>query len=212
MNKCLLLLLSSAIILQFGTSTPVNSKKEEKEIETENTAECSSSGHQTGRKNTKKIKNTGGEAKHFLKQVMERFAEKPKVYEDFLDIMDSFGKHRYTADEVHQRVSGLFRNDPDLIRIFNFFMPDKKMDFEDAARYLKRVKDTYTDKPDVYQQFLGLLNDYKNRDLTIVELYKRIHRLFEKEVGLRGDFAYFMPVDRTNEQLLDKLLKKKQQN
>ncbi|CEP19155.1 hypothetical protein [Parasitella parasitica] len=59
----------------------------------------------------------------YLDQVKGRFADNPKVYNKFLDIMKDFKSQTIDTPGVIQRVSTLFKGHPQLISGFNTFLP-----------------------------------------------------------------------------------------
>ncbi|XP_040564343.1 paired amphipathic helix protein Sin3a isoform X2 [Lepeophtheirus salmonis] len=63
------------------------------------------------------------DALSYLDQVKFKFGSKPKVYNDFLDIMKEFKSQSIDTPGVITRVSCLFRGHPELIVGFNTFLP-----------------------------------------------------------------------------------------
>ncbi|KAI8645248.1 hypothetical protein BD408DRAFT_412043 [Parasitella parasitica] len=59
----------------------------------------------------------------YLDQVKGRFADNPKVYNKFLDIMKDFKSQAIDTPGVIQQVSTLFKGHPQLISGFNTFLP-----------------------------------------------------------------------------------------
>jgi paired amphipathic helix protein Sin3a len=59
----------------------------------------------------------------YLDQVKVQFADKPDVYNRFLDIMKDFKSGAIDTPGVIGRVSQLFTGNPDLIQGFNTFLP-----------------------------------------------------------------------------------------
>lgn len=75
----------------------------------------------------------------YLDQVKIIFAHKPKVYNDFLDIMKEFKSQSLDTPGVITRVASLFRGHADLIVGFNAFLPHGyKIDI-DAAGNVRSV-------------------------------------------------------------------------
>ncbi|KPM05974.1 paired amphipathic helix protein Sin3a-like protein [Sarcoptes scabiei] len=63
------------------------------------------------------------DALSYLDQVKFKFNDKPQVYNDFLDIMKEFKSQSIDTPGVIQRVSNLFKGNPELIVGFNTFLP-----------------------------------------------------------------------------------------
>ncbi|EPB87360.1 hypothetical protein HMPREF1544_05885 [Mucor circinelloides 1006PhL] len=59
----------------------------------------------------------------YLDQVKGRFADNPKIYNKFLDIMKDFKSQSIDTPGVIERVSTLFKGHPQLISGFNTFLP-----------------------------------------------------------------------------------------
>ncbi|KAI8825138.1 uncharacterized protein EV422DRAFT_517588 [Fimicolochytrium jonesii] len=63
------------------------------------------------------------DALSYLDQVKIQFNDQPEVYNRFLDIMKDFKSQALDTPGVIRRVSGLFREHPELISGFNTFLP-----------------------------------------------------------------------------------------
>ncbi|KAJ4472571.1 paired amphipathic helix [Lentinula edodes] len=59
----------------------------------------------------------------YLDDVKHQFAEKPEVYNRFLDIMKDFKSQQIDISGAIGRVSKLFHGNPPLIQGFNTFLP-----------------------------------------------------------------------------------------
>lgn len=55
------------------------------------------------------------------------------------------------------------------------------------------VKNRFTDKPDVYKNFLEILQTYQREQRPIQEVYTQVTRLFEAAPDLLEDFKQFLP-------------------
>ncbi|KAI3413787.1 Paired amphipathic helix protein Sin3b [Globodera pallida] len=84
------------------------------------------------------------EALGYLNRIKERFADKPDVYREFLNILGNYqqceGDQKWSEAEVYQRVSRLFHNELDLMRDFKSFLPDAKLDFSEQQNEQQKPK------------------------------------------------------------------------
>merc|ERR1711871_342780 len=78
-------------------------------------------GSQVG-KQTRELKV--GDALLYLDQVKVEFADKPHVYNEFLEIMKNFKAQSINTPGVIERVKNLFRGYNKLILGFNTFLPE----------------------------------------------------------------------------------------
>jgi hypothetical protein len=63
----------------------------------------------------------------------------------------------------------------------------------DYLSYLYRVKNTYPDRPDVYNHFLDILKNLKSQPINILGAVSRIANLFYDAPALIADFSTFLP-------------------
>ena len=63
-------------------------------------------------------------AENYLDQVKMEFGDRPRIYNEFLEIMKNFKAHEIDTPGVIMRVSDLFRGYNNLILGFNTFLPD----------------------------------------------------------------------------------------
>eukprot|EP00871_Galdieria_phlegrea_P002793 jgi/Galph1/3514/GphlegSOOS_G2171.1 len=60
----------------------------------------------------------------YVNKIKKRFASKPQVYRQFLDILHSYQKEQRSIKEVYEQVATLFQHDSDLLEEFTNFLPD----------------------------------------------------------------------------------------
>lgn len=61
---------------------------------------------------------------HYVTTIKQRFADEPETYKEFLAILHTYQKEQRSIRQVLDQVSHLFRDHPDLLREFTFFLPD----------------------------------------------------------------------------------------
>ncbi len=67
------------------------------------------------------------------------------------------------------------------------------MTFNHAVAYLRKVKDRYADEPDVYKQFLGILQSHHRDEKPIQEVYAEVTQLFSSHLDHLEEFRQFLP-------------------
>ena len=73
----------------------------------------------------------------YVTNIKKRFADKPRIYHTFLEILHTYQKEQRGIKEVLEQVSSLFADHPDLLREFTFFLPDAVQ--EQAKERLSRA-------------------------------------------------------------------------
>ncbi|EIE85445.1 hypothetical protein RO3G_10155 [Rhizopus delemar RA 99-880] len=155
----------------------------------------------------------------YLDQVKSCFADQPNVYNEFLDIMKDFKSQAIDTPGVIDRVSHLFKGHPILVSGFNTFLPAgyhiecskenpmkiitsnpysinearPPVEFNQAISYVNRIKTRFSQKPEVYKQFLDILHTYQKDLKPIREVYTNIQYLFAGHDDLLEDFKQFLP-------------------
>mmetsp|Transcript_21997 Transcript_21997/g.42715 ORF Transcript_21997/g.42715 Transcript_21997/m.42715 type:complete len:1011 (+) Transcript_21997:60-3092(+) len=156
-----------------------------------------------------KVKDAMG----YLEKVKNKFANKPQVYNQFLDIMKDFKSQTINTEGVIERVKTLFKGNRHLILGFNQFLPpgykielpppsEKKttIEFNHAVQYVAKIKNRFRDQPEIYGEFLDILHDYQaNR--TIDEVFMRVQKLFGGQPDLLDEFKYFLPAKQAPSQM-----------
>jgi paired amphipathic helix protein Sin3a len=61
---------------------------------------------------------------NYLTKIKRRFANDPASYKSFLEVLHTSDKQQISRKEVLDRVSVLFKDHPDLLRDFTYFLPD----------------------------------------------------------------------------------------
>ncbi|KJA20489.1 hypothetical protein HYPSUDRAFT_815299 [Hypholoma sublateritium FD-334 SS-4] len=64
----------------------------------------------------------------------------------------------------------------------------------DPRAYLDAVKSQFQDRPEVYDQFLNIMKDFKNHAIDAHIVIERVARLFHGQPSLLKGFTSFLPV------------------
>ncbi|KUJ10036.1 uncharacterized protein LY89DRAFT_710862 [Mollisia scopiformis] len=66
-------------------------------------------------------------------------------------------------------------------------------EFNDAISFVNKIKSRYQDKPEIYREFLDILQTYQRESLPIQEVYALLTDLFAAAPDLLEDFKMFLP-------------------
>ncbi|KAL7684976.1 putative transcriptional regulatory protein Sin3 [Plasmopara halstedii] len=83
---------------------------------------------------------------HYVTTIKQRFADEPETYKEFLAILHTYQKEQRSIRQVLDQVSHLFRDHPDLLREFTFFLPDAVQ--EQAKERLNRAAEKAQQRKD----------------------------------------------------------------
>ncbi|OUM63674.1 hypothetical protein PIROE2DRAFT_26190, partial [Piromyces sp. E2] len=155
------------------------------------------------------------DALSYLEQVKAQFKDHPEIYNRFLDIMKDFKSQAIDTPGVIDRVSTLFTSHPNLITGFNTFLPpgykieptnnpnnpDQQMnarhkapvEFNHAINYVNKIKIRFLNEPEIYKQFLEILQTYQKEQRPIGEVYSQVKVLFKNAEDLLDEFKQFLP-------------------
>lgn len=64
------------------------------------------------------------QAINYVNKIKNRFADKPDIYKNFLEILQTYQREQRPINEVYAQVTVLFQNAPDLLDDFKKFLPD----------------------------------------------------------------------------------------
>ena len=62
-----------------------------------------------------------------------------------------------------------------------------------AIAYVTKVKNRFTQDPQVYRDFLNILHNYQAQQTSVRDVYAQIELLFKEHADLRDEFAEFLP-------------------
>ncbi|RCI02851.1 Transcriptional regulatory protein sin3, partial [Rhizopus stolonifer] len=67
------------------------------------------------------------------------------------------------------------------------------IEFNHAINYVNKIKNRFAHDPEVYKQFLELLQTYQKDQRPITEVYSQVHVLFNGAADLLAEFKQFLP-------------------
>lgn len=76
-----------------------------------------------------------------------------------------------------------------------------QVEFNHAISYVNKIKTRFANQPDIYKQFLEILQTYQREQKPIGEVYEQVTLLFSSSPDLLNDFKQFLP-DSGNQPLL----------
>lgn len=76
-----------------------------------------------------------------------------------------------------------------------------QIEFNHAISYVNKIKTRFANQPDIYKQFLEILQTYQREQKPIGEVYEQVTQLFSNSPDLLNDFKQFLP-DSGNQQYL----------
>jgi paired amphipathic helix protein Sin3a len=68
-----------------------------------------------------------------------------------------------------------------------------RMKHEDAMEFLERVRDIFSDRPFIYNSFLGVMKEFKEQTITTDGVIDRVKVLFRGHSDLLQGFNMFLP-------------------
>lgn len=68
-----------------------------------------------------------------------------------------------------------------------------EVEFSHAISYVNKIKTRFADQPDIYKQFLEILQTYQREQKPINEVYAQVTVLFQQNPDLLDDFKKFLP-------------------
>ncbi|CAI5740090.1 unnamed protein product [Peronospora farinosa] len=111
-------------------------------------ASTTGGGNATARSSTNPVEFD--HAIHYVTTIKQRFADEPETYKEFLAILHTYQKEQRSIRQVLDQVSHLFRDHPDLLREFTFFLPDAVQ--EQAKERLNRAAEKAQQRKDQMAQ------------------------------------------------------------
>ncbi|KAB8207639.1 hypothetical protein BDV34DRAFT_64196 [Aspergillus parasiticus] len=70
---------------------------------------------------------------------------------------------------------------------------DGCMSAMDAVSFVNKVKDRFAERPELFSEFLLILQAYQRESLPLRKVYEQVEELFDAEPDLMKDFKKFLP-------------------
>lgn len=78
-----------------------------------------------------------------------------------------------------------------------------QLEFNHAILYVNKIKTRFANQPDIYKQFLEILQTYQREQKPIGEVYEQVTQLFVNSPDLLDDFKRFLPDSANLQQHFD---------
>lgn len=72
------------------------------------------------------------------------------------------------------------------------------VEFNHAINYVNKIKNRFSNQPDIYKQFLEILQTYQRESKPIGDVYSQVTSLFRSAPDLLEDFKQFLPDTAAN--------------
>ena len=71
--------------------------------------------------------------------------------------------------------------------------PSSGTEFGHAINFVNKIKQRFSDQPEVYKQFLEILQQYQKEGKPLQEVYSQVQVLFQDAADLLAEFKQFLP-------------------
>jgi paired amphipathic helix protein Sin3a len=124
----------------------------------------------------------------YVTKIKRRFQHQPEIYKQFLDILHLYKEHEQSIEGVLDSVSDLFRDEPDLLKEFAYFLPEavQQQAKERLSIAVQRSKQRQKDKRQVMKKGvkLGIMGGKKSLSGGALLLQKKEEKKEEKKMPL----------------------------
>ncbi|KAL7298402.1 hypothetical protein TKK_0008598 [Trichogramma kaykai] len=79
------------------------------------------------------------------------------------------------------------------VRFLSSRTSDMSVRVEDAQSYLDKIKYQLQDQPQVYNDFLRIMKEFKSGDMDFPGVITMIYFLFQEHLNLINDLTHFLP-------------------
>ncbi|KAI9666616.1 MAG: hypothetical protein M1821_004552 [Bathelium mastoideum] len=161
------------------------------------------------------------DALNYLDKIKRRFHSQLNIYQQFLNILETFKQGSTSALEVYAQVTSLLNQAPDLVEEFEQFLPETATRvssriekatpassqsetaaqassqpgpvLDDALNYLDKINCRFHSQPDIYEQFLEIFKTFKRGSTSALEVYAQVTNLLSQAPDLVEEFEQFLP-------------------
>jgi histone deacetylase complex regulatory component SIN3 len=149
----------------------------------------------------------------YVTKIKRRFAERPATYREFLDILHLYKEQEQSIEGVLDSVSELFKNEPDLLREFAYFLPEAVQEQAKARLNLavnsyrgqgkkgkkgkgkgkqEKVKNTKIATSEKKSKVKVVLREEKKEEKKMVLLEKRFFKRIKAALGQQNLWMEFL--------------------
>ncbi|GMM54440.1 transcriptional regulator [Maudiozyma humilis] len=103
------------------------------------------------------------------------------------------------ANQMYQQQQNVISSTPQVMEPPQGNKP-ADVEFSQAISYVNKIKNRFADQPDIYKNFLEILQTYQRDQKPINEVYAQVTVLFQNAPDLLDDFKKFLPDSSASEQ------------
>ncbi|PSR89614.1 Paired amphipathic helix protein Sin3-like [Actinidia chinensis var. chinensis] len=155
---------------------------------------------------TKPVKGTL-DAHMFMCSVAIQFGKNSFEYAEFLRISNDFGVGRSCIKEFQVKMLLLLKEHPDLLADLHTFLPagyeipmpvqkddlvSRAVEFEEEVNFVNKVKEECLHDRTRYKSFLNIMTEYHTTEMSVMEVYEELCRLFDYRPDLVAEFRKFL--------------------
>ncbi|ODV79450.1 uncharacterized protein CANTADRAFT_51875 [Suhomyces tanzawaensis NRRL Y-17324] len=110
----------------------------------------------------------------------------------------SYGQRWGSESQEQQQTVGQFAHEQQVLQQQQQQNGGGQIEFNHAISYVNKIKTRFANQPDIYKQFLEILQTYQREQKPIGEVYEQVTVLFSNSPDLLDDFKQFLP-DTSNQ-------------
>ncbi|KAL7919772.1 hypothetical protein ACQKWADRAFT_300391 [Trichoderma austrokoningii] len=144
---------------------------------------------------------------NYTKKVKSHFQDKPGIYERFLEILQVYLREQSSAQDLISQVTSIFISAPELLEDLKIILSKLNSSASNPEdidyRYLaalsqvvglrNKVKLHFSDEPEIYQQFLEIIQTWQREKTPIPDVYTQLSTLFNSAPDLLEDLKISFP-------------------
>ncbi|XP_057479489.1 uncharacterized protein LOC130766808 [Actinidia eriantha] len=142
----------------------------------------------------------------FINSVMLQFGKNSFEYAEFLRIFRDFGVGS-CIEELQVKMLLLLKEHPELLADWNTFLPaeyeipmpvqkddlvSRAVEFEEEVNFVNKVKEECLRDRTRYKSFLNIMTEYHTTEMSVMEVYEELCRLFDYRPDLVAEFRKFL--------------------
>ncbi|KAK2374809.1 hypothetical protein P8452_47314 [Trifolium repens] len=140
----------------------------------------------------------------YLNEINDAFKDEVQKFDDFIGVMSDFKEKRIDVEGVVSRVKELFKEHEELLLKFNDYVPEKYKRMsgsssanikstDDILAYLNEINDAFKDEVQKFDDFRGVMRDFKEKRIDVEGVVSRVKELFKEHEELLLKFNDYLP-------------------